>query len=218
MKPIGFVIRLVVFTVWLVPVAAYGDPVSSTTLRITGRSAEFDWTDPFVGFDLIGSNFELDLVSNPGRSPGFRLSRGTVNPSVHGSSDTAWGLFRVGGRVWDTRAGGAWTFEYRIEAPDVAPVFGEGLVHIVFPFRFTASLTGSDFSYDFVGQGSGGWLTNNTMGFTRYGTFVFQDAAPIPEPSTMALLAGALAVARRRAHRSSRDRLTAAGVAPNERL
>ena len=82
-------------------------------------------------------------------------------------------------------------------------MFGEGMVDIAFPFKFAASLAGTDFSYDFVGQGFGGWLTNETMEFTRYGTFVLQDAAPIPEPATIVLLAGAVALAGYRARRSS---------------
>ena len=53
MKPRSLIVRFVMVTMCLVPVVAYAEPVPSTMLLITARSAEFDWTDPFMSLTLL---------------------------------------------------------------------------------------------------------------------------------------------------------------------
>src|SRR5688500_4216323 len=87
----------------LLPSTAAADPLSSRALQITSGGVEFDWTDRFSFFSLLGSNFTLTLGADPGRSPGFGLSAGRVNPSFQFQASTGFGSgqLRVGERVWD---------------------------------------------------------------------------------------------------------------------
>jgi hypothetical protein len=201
-----------VLAIPLFPTAAYSEPVASGRLQITTGTIEIDWTEIYTDFLFSGPRFQLGAVGTEGFPfPRFRPVGSLVNPSFEVSSLLGFGELRVSGRVFDVSpdARGPWIFRYRVDAPNVIGRRFGGIGDVVFPFSLTGSLfaPGSDGpAYEFAGRGIGGFLTSEDLVGPKFGTLTFHDAAPIPEPSTLALVAGALALARfRQARRHRRD-------------
>jgi hypothetical protein len=186
--------------------AAKADPITSETLRITSGNLEFDWTDIFTGFSAAGANFSTGFAAGPSPRELLEVVDGRVDPSFAGPLRVENFTLRVGARVIES-PDQPWTFRFEVDAPSVVPhLFEDGSLGVSFPFALSASFFGSadneTFRYDFVGRGRGNLFATgfNQTFLPQFGNLTFEDAPPIPEPSTLLLMGAGvgIAVARRR--------------------
>jgi len=177
----------------LTPSIGFADPIGSGAFRIASGTVEFDWTDIFTGWSVAGPGFSLELGAQPPGFPDLTIRDGLVNPSFEGRSRIGRALIRLPSRTVDSGLDPPWTLSLRLDAELSSPQFFEDAsFHVSFPFNLTASVAGFDdggaFHYNFTGTGSG-FIFAAPSGRAHFGSLDFDDAAPVPEASTL-LLAG----------------------------
>lgn len=178
-----------------IPAGAAGEPIPACNpCQITSGNVG-QGLNTMPGLTLFGPDFPGLNLEHPTVTladwfnwrPGEALDVSLASPGFEGFGDV---LTEPG---WNA----GFDVSLRFTGPEPvftgpAPPWGGPNVGYGGPFSMTGRITGPDFDRLFFGSGNArlSWAADGSR--ATYATFFFTEPAPVPEPGTMALLAGGL--------------------------